>query len=93
MEKKQNIEVVDNIEEPKYINTFKMGYTEGSINIDFANLIPVDEENAKLNVIAKIIISESRIFPLLKALLQAVLDYEKEYNKQIIPKQQEDVKE
>ncbi|MEW6446855.1 MAG: DUF3467 domain-containing protein [Bacillota bacterium] len=73
------------LKEPKFVNTFKVGFSKGSFCIDFGRFRP-SEETQEVDVLSRIVMPSDNAFELVKALLSAIVGYEKEFKEELIPK-------
>lgn len=85
---KPKIEVFEpeEIREPRNADTFNIGLSEGFFNINFGKYEALEKDKLKINVVSRVIISDTELLPLVISLFEAALKYEKDYNKEIIPK-------
>jgi len=83
-----NINVIDNIEDYSEVDTFRIGYSDDSFFFDFGCGKPLDSNNIEVNVLSKIVISESKMLGFLVSALQSIIKYEQDHGKTIIPKKE-----
>lgn len=79
----------EEIKEPRFANTVRIGMTDGSFELSFGRGTPINNEQIQIDVVSKIIMPDSRVVDFILNLFQAIEEYEKEYGKEIIPRKPE----
>lgn len=71
------------LQEPKYSNIFKIGYTETDFNIDFGFLVSGSDEKLEINIVSKVVLPIEKLMQLVTSLFQSGVDYEDQFKKEI----------
>jgi hypothetical protein len=72
-DKKEEVQIVEseNIQDPKYIDSYKIAYCEGAFEISFGRSIPQADNSTAVKVESKIIISDFKLPELIFDLFSA----------------------
>ncbi|MGI6467751.1 MAG: hypothetical protein GXZ09_05860 [Syntrophomonadaceae bacterium] len=82
------IREIDSIRDPFTIDSFRVGYSEdGKFVIDFASVENKDDE-VVVDIKSKIIIADDKVTDLVMYILKAIIEYEKEHNKILLPRKE-----
>ncbi|MDD2443600.1 MAG: hypothetical protein PHS52_03760 [Desulfotomaculaceae bacterium] len=82
----------EEIKEPRFINTYRIGFGEGSFAIDFGRITHIDSTKRQINVVSKIILSADQMQSLILSLIKAAFDYEQKFEKEILPRKNQEEK-
>lgn len=83
---KIRVSEAEDVKEPRYSNIFKFKYSEGAFEIDFGRSNRIDKENVSIDIVSKIIVPDVIAFRFVRLFLKAIIDYEEEFGKELIPK-------
>lgn len=75
----------DDLKVYKLTDTFKISFKEGMFMIDFGSSSLVDNRTVEVEVVSKITFPDEKALPLLFSLIGAISEYEKEFDKAILP--------